>query len=336
MRVVGRALVTLLLGLPVVVTSAACERSASADWRNAETVPESASSLPAQPDTDDGYRRLAIEAINSYDGPNSRYPQVVAYDARARAELYGWDDPMVARAIRRLDAMRTPTGGWGVAGSPRTYTITTAEQVGQFVIEAYRHGLVDISWLVTIREVLLHRIPRVDGGRGIAYSTSPKDHPGRNVYNVTAAAALWLRRMMTYAPQAATAEARNAANRWAARIESSYSPEIGGWPYSDKAPPVRQDGSHNAPVAEMAAYLTRWRTGPARTQIEAGPMGMSARDYGNGVAWLLTIPALASYRESSYAHVRNGLRLFVSSPPSDLRTRGICQYAVHLAMIAGE
>jgi hypothetical protein len=278
------------------------------------------------------YRDLAIVAINSYDGPNSAYPQVVAYDARARAVLYGWDDPLVARAVRRLDAMRTSAGGWGIAGHDTTYTITTAGPVGMFVIEAYRHGLVDLEWLVTIRDVLLRRIPRVDGGNGLAYSL-PVTHAGHNVYNVTAKAALWLYRMMAVAPEAATAEARTMADRWAATIEAAYSPALRGWAYSDKGRQVRQDGSHNAAVAEAAAYVTGLGLEPAEDQIMDKESGTSAIDYGNGVAVLLTIPGLAEHRRSSYRSVHAGLRLLMARPKKATRTRMLCTYAVHLAII---
>lgn len=213
-------------------------------------------------------RDTAIAAFEAADTGNE-VPFAYAYLIRGIARQSSWTDPRITMYLDKLYTLRNPDGGWGLGypfTSPgaslnpadTTYTITMSDHVGPTLIEAHEQGLgvplSDIQTLVNLVMTTQTCTFTSPGGKAIAYSRSGTDNVsttnGRNVHNVNASAALFLKQA-----QAAGAVYSGLNKRIVdmARFENAtYNPTTAWWSYRGTG--SASDTDHTALQAE-AMYL---------------------------------------------------------------------------------
>lgn len=129
-----------------------------------------------------------------------------AADAASRlwrqAQTSGWHSELTAARLQELLRLSTASGGYGLGREwdafgdgtlnpvSTTYTVTTAGHVGWVLLEARRNGA-DAGALDRAIDALL-AVPRLNGGRCLAYSDSAFDAVQPCVFNVSHGAAAFL------------------------------------------------------------------------------------------------------------------------------------------------
>ncbi|SDX80356.1 hypothetical protein SAMN05421504_103908 [Amycolatopsis xylanica] len=191
--------------------------------------------------------------------------QFVAPLAWYAGTRFGWRDERTQGWLRRLYALRTPTGGYGL-GAPfdafgdktvnpadTAYSITVAWHVGRTLIAGYDGGGVPAS---AVREAasMLNTVGASAGERCPAYSEHVNDLGKPCVWNVSAAAAWFLGQALRrgLVPEWERREAGAKVRTWLADVVANYRDDLGGWTYQANSSPL-QDAWHNAPT--VAAVL---------------------------------------------------------------------------------
>jgi hypothetical protein len=217
-----------------------------------------------------------------YDQQVAAGQNVAAFHVAALAwyagQKFGWHDPRTTRWLHRVYDRQDSDGGYGL-GYPyasfdkvlnpadTSYTITTAWHVGRMLLDGYDHGAVPRAKLIDAATSLLNTAesPR---GRCIAYSASPNDANERCVFNVTAAASLFLNESLErgiWVPGRLLETTRKIAS-WRDYLLANYRPTLNGWTYGRiNNPALLDDPGHLAPTA-TAAYLL-----PTRRDITRSP-----------------------------------------------------------------
>lgn len=241
----------------------------------------------------------SLQQMESGDTGSSRNYEawISAYQAALTAGRDGWTDPKVTALLNRVYNNRTNTGtvGYGTNfswdafqdGTPNdpsvTLTVTTADHVGEPLLEGYKAGAVPQSKLQEIADALWSIPVYKTGsyntsvpGRCMAYSDSSNDQPAalnaNNKYwcviNVSAGAAAMLQKLLDVGvvpTGATTADVQTLISDLGAFADYAYTKGGAGagyWPYAyrsvdDTYQPGNnpQDLNHNAYTAESMKYL---------------------------------------------------------------------------------
>jgi hypothetical protein len=206
-----------------------------------------------------------------YDQQVAAGQNVAAFHVAALAwyagQEFGWHDARTKVWLRRVYDRQDPDGGYGL-GYPyaafdkvlntadTSYTITTAWHVGRMLLDGYDHGAVPRVKLIQAATSLLNTAesPRAEC---IAYSSSPNDANEPCVFNVTAAASVFLNECLkrgVWVPGRFVETTRKIAH-WRDYLLSMYQPELNGWTYGGiNNPALLDDPGHLAPTA-TGAYL---------------------------------------------------------------------------------
>lgn len=245
----------MALGLAVALLASGCASQPKKPKQKELPIP-TAALIPFKStgnDIRDAAEYAADRILASDKGKDA--PQTYAYVALARSVYYGWKDPKVKDLMARVEKSRNPDGGFGLGFSSdawqdgtfnpvdATYTITSTDHVGRLYLAAYKAGAVPKEALVKLVDAVV-KLPRINNGTCVAYSSSEYDAKGKCAYNVVAGVAWFLteaKKAGIWRPgQDEMAAAMTATNR------KHYIPASGLWPYSDlnKAGTV-QDEPHN-------------------------------------------------------------------------------------------
>lgn len=196
------------------------------------------------------------KALASDPGNNRAYADAsLAYAVSIRSPL-GWDDPAAEHYLKAALDQPNPWGlnyAWDAFGdhtvnpASTTYSITLV-QVGEVVLDAYRHGHAAYTDVTDIerRIVNLPRIPSIKGGLMVAYSNSPNDaKPGYGVHNVNQAIGMFLWEIQ----HAGILWSDSQVKGWIAAIyvteRAAYQPKVFGWAYRTGGSQAVQDPGHN-------------------------------------------------------------------------------------------
>jgi len=222
-----------------------------------------------------GWQQLADKYYElgdtGYDQQTAAGQNVQAFHVAALAwyagQKFGWHDPRTKVWLQRVYDREYATGGYGEGvawdafgdhttnPADTTYTITTAWHVGRMLLDGYDHGGVPRAKLVEAARSLLDTT-ETSGGRCISYSMSVYDENKPCVYNVTAAAALFLTECLKrgiWVPGRLVETATKIA-RWRDYLLTKYQPALNGWTYADNNNATLDDPGHLAPTS-TAAYL---------------------------------------------------------------------------------
>lgn len=203
-----RTLTCALMTLAAVAAPLAATTSANA------STPAAVGALPAASGTSWRARAVGSYAKTQQAAATRGSTDMVwANMARASGTVNGWSSSTTVGLIRTALAHKHPDGGFGVpyafdpfsdgTSNPATtgYTVTTADHVGQLLIEGYRKGRVSRYHVESVRDWLM-TVPRATTSRGtcVAYSNSPNDRTiaradgsiARCVHNVNASTAMYL------------------------------------------------------------------------------------------------------------------------------------------------
>ena len=206
-----------------------------------------------------------------YDQQVAAGQNVAAFHVAALAwyagQEFGWHDPRTTLWLHRVYDRQGPDGGYGL-GYPyssfdkvlnpadTSYTITTAWHVGRMLLDGYDHGAVPRTKLIEAARSLLNTAESPPG-QCIAYSASPNDADEPCVFNVTAAASLFLNESLKrgiWVPGRLLETTRKIAS-WRDYLLANYRPTLNGWTYGGiNNPALLDDPGHLAPSA-TAAYL---------------------------------------------------------------------------------
>jgi len=208
---------------------------------------------------------------SGYDQQVAAGQNVAAFHVAALAwyagQKFGWHDPRTTVWLQRVYDREDPDGGYGL-GYPyasfdkvlnpadTSYTITTAWHVGRMLLDGYDHGAVPRAKLIQALTSLLNTAESPKG-QCIAYSPSPNDAHENCVFNVTAAASLFLNECLKrgiWVPGRLVETARKIAH-WRDYLLANYQPPLNGWTYGGiNNPALLDDPGHLAPT-DTAAYL---------------------------------------------------------------------------------
>jgi hypothetical protein len=187
--------------------------------------------------------------------------QHVAAIVNYLAQTYGWTDSRTVLWLSRLHDLKLGTGGYGLnlvyngRSATTTYTITTAFHVGLTLLDGYDHGALPASDLTDAARALL-AITQNAGGGCIDYSNAAQDVNQPCIYNVSAAAALFLNEVLKRnlaVPGYTVAQIQSRITAWATFVRNHYRADIRSWDYS-VATHTPYESDHVEPVAE-AMYL---------------------------------------------------------------------------------
>lgn len=132
-----------------------------------------------------------------------------AYQAELTAFKYGtWNNPETLALLNNVYAAKKATGGYGLEAptdafqdgtnnsTGTTYTVTTADHVGETLLEGYKQGVVPVSEVYSVVDALMNQ-PIIGTGQGkcMLYSNSPND-TNWCVINVSAGAAAFLQKAL--------------------------------------------------------------------------------------------------------------------------------------------
>lgn len=236
------------------------------------------------------WETLALECIanaeayagNPDPGLNQNGP-IFATLANAVGEIRGWTDPRLQGWFDTAVGVRSASGGYGVGASldglpvDTDFLVTTSYFVAPRLAAGYDHGLVAQADM----DVILDRVrlwPAFAFNWGISgqpgslpdYSSTPaggttNQHTQDRIWNVVATAATFLLyNRDKHSTAAGRADCLAKGTAWKNGITWSLNRpnNVGGWVYRGvpgiagiPATQPRQDGGHNAPCANMSAWL---------------------------------------------------------------------------------
>lgn len=194
------------------------------------------------------------QAISQDNGAQTPYSDVSLAWGVALRSPQGWNDPGAGHYLAAALDQPNPYGlgyAWdafqdGTLNPATTiYTITIA-QVGDPVLDAYRHGAATRAQLTDAIDHALAapRIP-VAAGIGLAYSDAPADiRPGYSVHNVNQAIALFLQDALDAGITYRAADVQALVDGLNAFELASYNPTLNGWAYRDGGSQAIQDPAH--------------------------------------------------------------------------------------------
>ncbi|RJU02956.1 hypothetical protein D6T65_02275 [Arthrobacter frigidicola] len=256
---------------------------------SAATVPvapvEEIPPTPTEAGSRSGWNSIARDMFNRMesdpDGQEEYASWTYAYQARMAAEYYGWKDPRTQQYLAKVYSLNKADGGYGLGKSwdafgdgsvnpaSTTYTVSTADHVGEVLLAGHLAGAVPKEKLVEAVDSLLSTpIDDTPNGRCMAYSKSASDRASTAgcVVNVSLGAAAFLSKVADSgvldddSPRLAQAYRVVSQLKWLGI--NTYNETLGGWAYlylpSGKPPfgrlPV-QDANHNAYTFESAITL---------------------------------------------------------------------------------
>jgi hypothetical protein len=215
--------------------------------------------------------RVYALASAAYDQQSAAHQPVQAFHVAALAWYaglrFGWHDPRTATWLQRVYDREYATGGYGedltfdafgdgtVNPTDTTYTITTAWHVGRMLLDGYDNHAVPRSKLVEAARSLLDTT-QTSGNRCLSYSMSPYDENKPCVYNVTAAASLFLTELIKrgiWVP-GRLIETVGKIYGWTKYLKQQYIPQLNGWTYADNNGWNLDDPGHLGPTS-TAMYL---------------------------------------------------------------------------------
>ncbi|MBJ2120960.1 hypothetical protein I6N91_08225 [Arthrobacter sp. MSA 4-2] len=256
---------------------------------SASTVPvapvEDIPPTPTEAGSRSGWNSIARDMFHRMesdpDGQEDYASWTYAYQARMAAEYRGWQHPTTQQYLAKVYSLNKADGGYGMGKSwdafgdgsvnpaSTTYTVSTADHVGEVLLAGHLAGAVPKEELVAVVDSLLSTpIDDTPNGRCMAYSKSPSDRPSTAgcVVNVSLGAAAFLNKVADSGvldddpPRLAHTYRVVSQLKWLGI--NTYNETLGGWAYlylpSGKPPfgrlPV-QDANHNAYTFESAITL---------------------------------------------------------------------------------
>ncbi|WP_159618099.1 hypothetical protein [Arthrobacter zhaoguopingii] len=256
---------------------------------SAATVPvapvEEIPPTPTEAGSRSGWNSIARDMFNRMesdpDGQEEYASWTYAYQARMAAEYRGWQHPTTQQYLAKVYSLNKADGGYGLGKSwdafgdgsvnpaSTTYTVSTADHVGEVLLAGHLAGAVPREKLVEAVDSLLSTpIDDTPNGRCMAYSKSPSDRASKSgcVVNVSLGAAAFLSKVADSGVLDDDPTRLAQAYRVVSQLKwlgiNTYNETLGGWAYlylpSGKPPfgrlPV-QDANHNAYTFESAVTL---------------------------------------------------------------------------------
>ncbi|MHA7281701.1 hypothetical protein [Arthrobacter sp. TMS2-4] len=280
---------------------------ASAGKLSATTVPvakvEEIPPTPTEAGSRSGWNSIARDMFHRMESDPDGQPEYAswtyAYQARMSAEYRGWKHPTTQQYLTKVYSLRKADGGYGLGKSwdafsdgsvnpvSTTYTVSTADHVGEVLLAGYLAGAVPRAELVSAVDSLLSTpIDDTPNGKCMAYSTSLPDRPSKSgcVVNVSLGAAAFLSKVADSGalegdpPKLVKVFQVVSQLKWLG-IET-YNEKGGGWAYlylpSGNTPfgrPPVQDANHNAYTFESAVtlYGRKWLSEGMATWLAKPP-----------------------------------------------------------------
>jgi len=239
------------------------------------------------------------DALVTSGDVNAQGPQVRSLLASTAATLFGWMDPRTTTHLDAVMAAQHADGGWGTDQvwngawggtvnypASTTYLITTAEHVGATLINAEPVGAVPAGTCQTVGDLIM-TWPLCGDGKGARYSLANDPSTNPTVWNVSAAAALFLRRARYLVDATRAQTYLTKANGWIATHDGAYSSPLAGWPYQANLTTPRQDSGHNAMSAEATFWIGQHAQRPAEHTLNDQNITASQRSSFGEADWII-------------------------------------------------
>lgn len=208
-----------------------------------------------------------------YSESGSETPHFYAAMAGTAARLNTWSHAYTTSYLTKLYTLDNPDGGYGLGYAydafgdgttnppDATYLVTITDHVGRVLLDGYKAGVVPRPKVQTLVNLVVNfpRIPGIDRGACLAYSSNPNDvQAGLCVHNVNAGAALFLHEAAS-AGFGATGMHKTITDITLHEVNAARLGDYGDpvwWAYQDDGP--NQDVDHNSYSAEAVYRLAYW------------------------------------------------------------------------------
>lgn len=178
----------------------------------------------------------------------------LAFAITQRSAL-GWDDPAAQHYYDATMSQPNPYGlnyAWdafqdGTVNPASTIYTITLVQVGDVVLDAYKHGHAPYTAVTDIMRYIVNT-PRiaVTPGMSLAYSNNANDvKAGYAVHNINQAVAMFLRDCQQAGILWSDAQIKSWITKLNQYETASYKPSLLGWPYRNGGSQALQDVGHN-------------------------------------------------------------------------------------------
>lgn len=254
--------------------------------------------------------QLGLDALARQQGLGSRYTAYDAgYQVMALASLYGWSDPEISPALKRLHSARKPDGGYGIDfawdafqdGSVNpvstSYLVTVTDHAGRVLLNAHAAGLVTDTEIAGLVDLLMSWPTVVGDPDCLGYSPRADDRR-ICVYNTNMAAAWFLRAAYDAGVR------RPGQLEMSARLYAHDAPlqTAGWWPYGSSTRSRRQDWNHNAGMIDMQLLLDSPAARAALQDVMPGGWrhpDVNRRRFDDAMGYTRLLPFACGYRSSA-------------------------------------